>query len=137
MMKNLALMASCTLLSTVAIADDVSETNRLLCSQSQVMLCLHSADCAFVPPAEVATPQFVIIDTRKKIVSTTKASGDGRSSDIGNLTRDGGLIMAQGRQGERAFSFVIDEATGTFTGSVASDGYTINAFGACTDARVD
>ena len=136
-MKYLALMASCTLISTGTLADDVSDTNRLLCSQGQVMLCLHGADCAYVPPAEVATPQFVIIDTRGKTVTTTRASGDGRSSDISNLTREGGLIMAQGRHDERAFSFVIDESTGTFTGSVASDGYTINAFGACTDAKVN
>ena len=44
--------------------------------------------------------------------------------------------MAQGQHDERVFSFVIDEATGTFTGSVASDGYTISSFGACTDADV-
>ena len=135
-MRYLALFTSCTLLFMGALADDVSDTNRLLCSQGQVMLCLHGADCEFVPPARVATPQFVIIDTTKKTVSTTRASGDGRSSDISTLTRDGGLIMAQGRHDERAFSFVIDEATGTFTGSVASDGYTINSFGFCTDAEV-
>lgn len=135
-MKNLIYVAGIALLSSTALADNVTGTSRLLCSQGQVMVCLHSADCAVVAPALVATPQFVVIDTRKKTVSTTKASGDGRSSRISNLTREGGLIMAQGKHGERAFSLVIDEATGTFTGSVASDGYTINSFGSCTNAEV-
>ncbi len=135
-MRNLVVTAGIALLSTAALSDDVSDTSRLLCSQGQVMVCLHTADCAVVAPALVESPQFVVIDTRRKTVSTTKASGDDRSSEISNLTRKGGLIMAQGKHDERAFSFVIDEATGTFTGSVASDGYTINAFGFCTDADV-
>ena len=137
MMRNLILMAVITLVSSRVLSDDVTDTSRLLCSQGQVMVCLHSADCAMVPPALVATPQFVVIDTRRKTVATTKASGDARRSEIGNLTRERGLIMAQGKHDERAFSFVIDEATGTFTGSVASDGYTINSFGSCTDADVE
>ena len=135
-MRNLILMTAICLVSTTAFSDDVTDTSRLLCSQGQVMVCLHSADCAIVAPNLVATPQFVIIDTRRKTVSTTKASGHHRSSEIGNLTREGGLIMAQGKHDERAFSLVIDEATGTFTGTVASDGYTINSFGSCTDAEV-
>lgn len=135
-MRNLILTTAIALVSTTVLSDDVTGTSRLLCSQGQVMVCLHTADCAIVAPALVASPQFVVIDTRRKIVSTTKASGDGRSSEIGNLTREGGLIMAQGKHDERVFSFVIDEATGTFTGSVASDGYTINSFGFCTNAEV-
>ena len=135
-MRNLIFVAGIALVSTTALSDNVTGTSRLLCSQGQVMVCLHSAECAIVASAMVETPQFVVVDTREKIVSTTKASGDGRSSKIGNLTREGGLIMAQGKHDERVFSFVIDEATGTFTGSVASDGYTINSFGFCTNAEV-
>ncbi len=135
-MRSLILIAGIALVSTTALSDDVTDTSRLLCSQSQVMVCLHTADCAIVAPELIASPQFVVIDTRRKTVATTKASGDGRRSEISNLTREGGLIVAQGRHDERAFSFVIDEATGTFTGSVASDGYTINSFGFCTNAEV-
>ncbi len=135
-MKNILLMAATVLASSPVFSDDIREAKRLLCSQGQVMVCLHSAPCAVVAPESVASPRFLVVDTRAKTISTTKASGDERRSDIGNLTREGGLIVAQGRHDERAFSFVIDEATGTFTGSVASDGYTINSFGACTDADV-
>jgi len=61
-------------------------------------------------------------------------SGEDRNSEFASLIREGGLVIAQGRVDERAFSFVIDERTGTLTGSTASDGYTISTFGACTDA---
>ena len=79
-MKHLTVIAATLLVSSAVFADDVSNTSRLLCSQAQVMLCLHSAECALVAPETVETPRFVIIDTRKKTVATTRASGDGRSS---------------------------------------------------------
>ena len=136
-MKKWILMMSLTLPGTAAFADDVRETDRLLCSNNQVLVCVHSVECLAVPNDVVETPQFVVIDTKKKTISTTKGSGQQGSSKFTSLSREGGLIMAQGARDERVFSFVIDEATGTFTGSVASDGYTINSFGACTDADVD
>ena len=79
------------------MADDVSNSDRLLCSQNDVLVCVHGVKCISVQPAEVSTPQFVIIDTRKKTVSTTKASGEDRSSEIRNLDREGGLVIAHGR----------------------------------------
>jgi len=39
-------------------------------------------------------------------------------------------------EGGRAFSFVIDEATGLLTVAVARDGLSVSVFGACTDADV-
>ena len=45
-----------------------------------------------------------------------------------------GLIYLQGIEGARAFSFVIDESTGSLTASIARDGISVNVFGACTDA---
>ena len=121
---------------SVACADDVSDVDRMLCSQSRVLVCMHGVDCIAVEPAKVSTPQFVIVDTRRKTIATTKASGEDRKSEFSSLIREGGLIIAQGRDDERSFSFVIDERTGTLTGSTVSDGYTLSAFGACTDASV-
>ena len=77
-------------------------------------------------------PDFVIIDTDEQIISTTPASSDHRSSTFTSYVREGGLISLQGIEGERAFSFVIDEATGRLTAAVSMDGMTVTAFGACT-----
>ena len=40
----------------------------------------------------------------------------------------------QGVETERAFSFVIDEASGRMTVAVSLDGMSVSVFGACTDA---
>jgi hypothetical protein len=133
-MKILTALIALTVVASVACADDVSDSDRMLCSQSRVLVCVQGVDCVAVDPAKVSTPQFVIVDTRRKTVSTTKASGDDRISEFTSLIREGGLVIAQGRADERSFSFVIDERTGTLTGSTVSDGYTLSSFGACTDA---
>jgi len=73
------------------------------------MVCLEDGDCFETCPWEVNVPQFVVIDTRKMTLSTTKASDENRSSPIRTLQRDGGRIFLQGIEAGRAFSYVIDE----------------------------
>ena len=50
-------------------------------------------------------PQFVVIDTKDGKVSTTKASGENRSTPIGKVNRADGLMFFQGIEQSRAFSF--------------------------------
>ncbi len=45
-------------------------------------------------------------------------------------------MIMQGIEQERAFGFVIDEASGLLTASVARDGLAVSVFGACTDADI-
>ena len=75
-----------------------------------------------------------LVDTKKRTVSTTKASGLDRSTEFTMLKREDGLISVQGVEAGRAFSFVIDELTGRLTAAIARDGLTVTVFGACTDA---
>jgi len=81
-------------------------------------------------------PQFVVIDLKKKTISTTKASEENRSTPIRSIAHEGRQIILQGVEGGRAFSFIIDQATGLLTVAVARDGMAIGVFGACTDAEI-
>lgn len=81
-------------------------------------------------------PQFVVIDTERNVIATTRASDRQRSTKIANYHRDGGVIYLQGMEAGRAFSFVIDEVTGLLTAALADDGLSLSVFGACTDADV-
>ena len=87
-------------------------------------------------PWELSIPDFVVIDTKKKTVSTTKASQLNRSTSFAKVEKQDGLIYLQGIEGGRAFSFVIDEATGRMTVAVARDGLSVTVFGACTDTDI-
>ena len=131
-MKNRAIAAAGVLITGISAADDLAGIDRLICAAGQVQVCIEFDTCYAASPAELGMPDFVIIDTDEQLVSTTPASGENRATSFSSFLREAGLIYLQGIEGERAFSFVIDEATGRMTAAVSLDGMTVTAFGACT-----
>ncbi len=118
------------------IADDLSGLDKFLCSPAQVIACIEGTECVTLLAWEADIPEFVVVDTKKKLVSTTKGSGVNRSTPIQSVLREDSTIYLQGVEGGRAFSFVIHEPSGLLTFSVARDGVTVTVFGACTDTKV-
>ena len=121
---------------SVAQADNVADKDRILCSTSIIMLCVEDGECFQISVLDVEAPQFFIVDTRKKMISTTEASGDKRESPVANMSRDGGRIILQGIANNRAISILIEEEVGQFSAAIVRDGITQSVFGACTDADV-
>lgn len=118
--------------AAVLRGDDVTGKDRLLCTAVQSTECTPDGDCKSAPPWELNIPQFLEIDLKNKTATTTKASGENRSSTLGNVSREGGLIVFQGVQNGRAFSFVISESSGMASIAVAREQSTVSIFGACT-----
>ena len=135
-MKKQLMIVVGLLLGSGAWAEDLSDVDKFLCSVSSVVLCAENGDCFDLQAWEADVPQFVVVDTKKKLVSTTRASDEQRSSPMATLVRENGQIVLQGVEAGRAFSFVIDETTGIVTVAVARDGISVSVFGACTDADV-
>ena len=136
-MKKLTTGAIAMLSSMVAYGDNLDGVDKMICAAAQVQICIENDACYAASAEELGIPNFVIIDTKKKTISTTKASGENRSTAFSAVSKDDGLIYLQGVEGGRAFSFVIDEAGGHMTVSVARDGISVNVFGACTDSDID
>ena len=132
-MKKLAIAIAGVLLGGLVQADNLEGVNEMVCAPAQVQICIENDTCYSATPAELGVPDFVIIDTKKNTISTTKSSGQNRSSPFTSVLKSDGLIYLQGIEGERAFSFVIEEATGRMTVAVARDGISVIVFGACTD----
>ncbi len=125
---TLALLGAAT-----ATADDLTGTDRFLCSAIRVFQCPAAADgCQPKQPWELNVPQFIEVDLVEKTLSTTAASGENRSTPIESLMRAAGQIFLQGLQRQRAYSIVIAEETGELTASTTTDGLSIVTFGACT-----
>ena len=122
--------------SGVAAAENVTDVTRMICASGQAQICLETGECYAATPWELSVPDFVIIDTRKGTISTTKASGLNRSTEFTKSERKEGLIHLQGVEGGRAFSFVIHEQTGRMTAAIARDGLSVTVFGACTAAKL-
>lgn len=124
------------LIGNASMADNLQDVDRLLCATNQIVACFEGGECYPVLAHEADVPQFVVVDVRAKMVSTTRASAENRSTSIASLVREEGAIYLQGIDLGRAFSFVIDEASGRVTVAISHDGLSITVFGACTDADV-
>lgn len=120
--------------SGVLVADDVRETRHLLCSTLKSDVCLKNEGCATLAPEELNIPQFVNVDARTGVLSTTAASGRSRVTKADSVSRGDGQLILQGVQDGRAFSFYIDEASGDATFAVAANWLSVSVFAACTPA---
>jgi hypothetical protein len=113
-------------------ADDLTGADQLLCTAVQATNCTNDGDCAQDLPWNLNVPQFIQVDLKARRLSTTKASGENRSTPIETLKRENGQIVLQGFERGRAFSFVIAETTGMLSAAVAAQGKAVVVFGACT-----
>jgi hypothetical protein len=135
-MKKLAIACAALLASSVAMSENLEGVDDLLCAAAHVQICFKNEECFSAAPRELSIPDFVVIDTKKKSVSTTKASGLNRSSPFSSVERSNGVIFLQGMEGQRTFSFVIEEDSGHMTVAVVRDGFSVSVFGVCTDSGV-
>ena len=133
-MKKTAAASIGLLAFTAVLAENISDSDRIVCSPADVKLCFENGECFDTNPWEIDLPEFLIIDVRKKTISTTKVSGQDRTTSFSALTKTDELLLMQGIEDNRAFSFVIEQQTGIMTASVARDGVSVSVFGACTDA---
>jgi len=136
-MKRSVVASVGLLASGVALADNIEGADRLLCAPVQIMICVEDAQCYPAHASELGVPDFVIVDLKNKKMQTTKSSGQVRSTGFSNVSRSGGQIFLQGVENGRAFSFMINEVTGSLTVAVSRDGVAVAAFGACTNAKVE
>lgn len=134
-MKKFSIVLAGLLFVGLAVADNVAGVNRMLCSSNHVMLCVETGECFSIQPWEIEVPQFVVIDLKKKSISTTASSELSRSTPLATVHKVDGSIYLQGFEAGRAFSIVIEEDLGTLNAAVARDGMSVTVFGACTNAE--
>jgi hypothetical protein len=133
MKKNMIVIAGLAT-AGLAYAENLDGVDRMVCAAMDVQICIEYDSCYTAAPMDLGVPEFVIIDTDDKTISTTESSGEDRSTTFNSVQKEDGLIYLQGVEGGRAFSFVIDEESGRMTVAVSRDGMSVSVFGACTDA---
>jgi len=113
-------------------ADDITGQDRFLCSIGDVTMCNMDWECETDSPSRFNIPDFIIFDLEAGLLKTTEASHENRQTPILSISREDGLIVLQGLEMGRAFSFNIDEASGVLTAAAAKAGQFSGAFGVCT-----
>lgn len=134
---RISLALGLLLLAPYLFAENVQESERIVCSTSTAVLCVETGDCFGVLPQEIDLPQFIVVDAKKRSLSTTKFSSRPRTTQIEKFTRQDGRLLMQGIERGRAYSLSIEEDLGMLTGVMAKDGVTLSVFGVCTDANLD
>ncbi len=135
-MKKLAIAIAGVLVVGLVHAESLVGVDKMICATTQVQICIEYDTCYAAAPEELDMPEFVVIDLDEKSISTTRASGQNRSTSFTTVDRDNGFIYLQGSEGGRVFSFVIHEGTGRITAALVRDGISVNVFGACTDSDI-
>ena len=131
-LKFFLLVAGVLLAPLSATADDVTGAESMICSSMQATVCSLDGESEIGDPWLWGIPQFVEIDLKKKEVRTTEASGERRATPFKYVERKDGLLVLQGVENGRAFSFDITEADCSLSVAVARDSVTVSVFGACT-----
>jgi hypothetical protein len=122
-----ALLLGC---ATTAGAAGFDGSQDLLCVPTDIAECDHAARCERVSASEVDLPPFLRVEFGKKRLVGVGA--DGRSTAIENVRNAQGLTILQGAENGRAWSLVVEQATGRMSGSVADGDGAFAVFGACT-----
>jgi hypothetical protein len=113
-------------------ADDITGQDRFLCSIGEVTMCNVDWECETDSPSQFNIPDFIVFDLEARLLKTTEASHENRQTPILSVSREDGLIVLQGLEMGRAFSFNINEASGVLTAAAAKAGQFSGAFGVCT-----
>jgi hypothetical protein len=122
-----------TLMSGSAFADKLGSGNEFLCYGLTASVCTIDGDgCETMEPWELNLPDFVQLDLRGRVIKSTDAALEQRETPITRMEREDGLILLQGLQNGRAFSWVITEETGEGTMMIASQDTGVTVFTVCT-----
>jgi hypothetical protein len=113
-------------------AGDVDDSNPLLCSVIKSIECGLENGCNEGTAESIDLPQFIQVDLKKNMISTTRTSKVKRESKIKNLQRFDGKIFMQGVERGRGWSMVIEEDTGKMSASAIEERTSFTVFGACT-----
>ncbi len=115
-----------------AVAGEFDGSKPVLCAAVEAVECQARQECVQGPADIVNLPVFFRIDFQEKTVTTTKESGEKRTSRILNTTTDAGTLVLQGAEQDTGWSIAINEVNGKMTLGTAAEGVAYIVFGACT-----
>ena len=136
-MMTKVLLATAGLFGMTAVLAEFDGSEPLMCSLGELVECDYGAECRSVTNDEVAAPDFIRIDFRKKeFVAIT----DGISSEpdaVDNVQTLDNHLIVQATQGTSpvdplGWSMSVNQSTGRATFTASGDDAGFVGFGACT-----
>ena len=124
--ESIGAVALCATLAAPALAAGIDGSRSLLCSTVEANDCTSGTACVRGLPQDINVPQYVKLDLAGRTISAR-----GRTSTIQGATRVNGVLIVQGSENRRAFSFTVSEKTGRLVGAIAGEDEAFVVFGTC------
>ena len=117
--------------ASAGLAASEQGSSSMLCAVTSTVSCDPRGDCIVGSADAVNMPTFMNFDLDKKIVQSARKGGDRRTSKIVSISNQGDVLVLLGDEGTSGWSATIHKSSGSFTGSVATDGIGYLIFGSC------
>jgi hypothetical protein len=117
-----------TLQALVPLAAPLDGSAPMLCAFTSVVECSRRGECERSSPDGANVPAFIKVNVPQRVLSTIDG---GRSSPVGTVLRENGVLMLQGMQNGRAWGAAIDEKSGQMSASITESDGAIVISGAC------
>ena len=132
-MKMLAFAgaALAILVAAPATAEDFDGSKKLRCFAGEMLQCAPADTCHRATPEDLDFPVFFDVDFENKRIGGRTASGRAASSAIQRIVKEPRATVIQGLEHGRAWSMLIDTATGWLSGAASESGGGFVLFGAC------
>ncbi len=131
-------LAACIMSATPFITTPVSAdvglggSSDIVCSVMDVVACVENSNCIQGTARGFELPEFIIMDSEKKVIRAAYESGHKAISHVKNLELSGQHLVLQGVENSRGWNISIDTKTGNMSGAVVGEAVSFLVFGACT-----
>ena len=129
----------CLVTTSPLVAGVFDGSKPLYCALMDTVQCVPGGECTEIEPEDINLPDFLVINFKKKIVTTTKEGGLQRTSPIENRKLIDGKLIVQGAEdgveGVKdglGWTIAINESTGKMVLTGSGDDVGFVFFGACT-----
>jgi hypothetical protein len=119
------------LMASPAGAEDFDGSKKLRCFAGEMLQCAPADKCHRATPEALDFPVFFEVDFKEKRIGGRTAAGREVSSAIQRIVKEPRHTVIQGLEHGRAWSMLIDTATGRLSGAASESGGGFVLFGAC------
>lgn len=124
--------AAMPLMTTQVSASDLAGKDNIVCAAMDVVACVEGSACIQGAAKNFDLPEFVILDTKKKIMRADYESGHKGTSPVKTIERSGEHMILQGIENGRGWNIAINTKSGDMSGALAGEGLSFLIFGNCT-----
>jgi hypothetical protein len=124
--------AMSALTANTAMADVFDGSKDLVCATLQISECDFDSGCEKKTYLQADFPAFLNVEFGSKRIVALVGGEKGRTTAIEGVGSKDGKTILQGAENGRAWSMVINQASGDMTATIADIGATFSIFGACT-----